>query len=460
MSLYARGRAAQARLFLVFLAAQLSFASASAQTVAPRLQVTQLDNGLELITVPSGSIPLATVEVVFRNGAFTQLAPEEEGLPHVLEHMLFKGYRSFGSEIGKIDGTYNGTTSDEAVTYYFTVPSENVGDAIKLMARMVRDPNFKRSDLDDEQEVVQGELERNTSNPYFLLDFYTELYLWGTSFRQKNGIGNIISIQDTNTDLLKDHYRRYYRPNNAALIVTGDIDPDAVLAATEEEFKKWKSGDDPFADLTFPEIPEIAADTLFVVNADISDVTFQVSWHGPSVGSDPEGAAAARTLSYIASDPAGPFQRELVQSGLFHELDISYLARNHVGPLKVFARTTTDRLPEAADRLKEVLDAMVRPGFITETDVANARASEKVDYALQTETVTSLAHSVGRTWSIYGSDTWDGESGPSTSAESLQTFMTRYLDEGPRIVGVLVSERNVRAHERVLVQSIQGWIRQ
>src|SRR5688572_15986662 len=137
------------------------------------------------------------------------------------EHMLFKTYRGgqgFGTDAGAAGATYNGTTGDERVTYYVTLPSENVERGIQILAELVRDPEFNSRALEDERLVVQGELQRMASNPYEVQDLIANMVLWGPGFRRKNAIGNVGTIMGAETGRLRTHYRRYYVPNNAALI--------------------------------------------------------------------------------------------------------------------------------------------------------------------------------------------------------------------------------------------------
>ncbi len=152
----------------------------SAQSVT--LRDTVLENGLQVIVFPSHAAPVATLEVVIRAGAFTQIEPLDAGVPHVLEHMLFKTYggnRGFGYYAGEAQASYNATTGDERVTYFLTLPSDKVEKGLELLGNMVRDPDFERRELDEERLVVRGELEKFAADPYNVLNLIAEMALWG-----------------------------------------------------------------------------------------------------------------------------------------------------------------------------------------------------------------------------------------------------------------------------------------
>lgn len=433
----------------------------TAQPTPDAGQVRTLDNGLEVIVVPSGTVPLATVEVVVRNGAFTQLTPEEEGLPHLLEHMLFRGRRDFFRRMGELDGTFNGTTSAEAVTYFVTVPADNVEGAVRLMADLVRDPDFRRSDLEDEKKVVRNEMERSSSDPYYLFRYYQDLHLWGSAAPRKNPGGTLYGVQRATPESLRDYYDRFYVPNNAALVVTGDVNPEDVFEWVEDRFDDWDRGPDPFASLDLPAIPALARDTLFVLPEKASDITFSVSWHGPSSSQDRRDAVLADVLTTAANGMAGPLRRALVDTGWFHEVVVSSEHLNHVGPIHLIARTTPEKLPQAAAELQKVLGRMGEGSFFSPDDVEAAKARITVWRALQREGVAGLAHQIAANWSVAGFEYFrDYETRvAAVGAGDVNDFARRFLHEGRYVVGMLVSQGTISEHQGVLVAALEGWVR-
>src|SRR5688500_3347832 len=143
---HARRLAARGGLAAALLLLAAPRLAAQRATLQNMIRDTVLANGLHVIVVRNPTVPLATIEVVFRTGAFSQLTPEDEGVPHLLEHMLFKS--GDGSMAGSFDDaafkvealTHNGVTEPEAVAYYVTIPSKNLPKGLKIMADLVRSP--------------------------------------------------------------------------------------------------------------------------------------------------------------------------------------------------------------------------------------------------------------------------------------------------------------------------------
>ena len=147
-----------------------------------------LANGLEVIVIENHGVPLATVEMVVRNGSFTQ-SKDYSGLAHLYEHMFFKSnddypredqFTARASELGAI---FNASTHEEVVNYYLTVPADSLAGAMRFIESAFRAPHFDRDELERERQVVIGEYDRQESNPYFPLLQGMDSAMWGSERR-------------------------------------------------------------------------------------------------------------------------------------------------------------------------------------------------------------------------------------------------------------------------------------
>jgi zinc protease len=426
---------------------------------------TVLDNGLHVITVRNPTVPLATIEVVVRTGAFSQLTPEDEGVPHLLEHMLFKsgdGTRagSFEDDAYKVEAlTHNGVTEAEAVAYYVTLPSKNLEKGIKIMADLIRSPSFDKEALTSEQKVVSGELQRNAAEPQYLLHHYSSAALWGTGWGRKNPGGNLIAVMGATTDRLKGFFRKYYIPNNAALVVTGDVTAAEVFAFAAKSFHSWKAGDDPFKGVSVVPMPPLTTTRTGVVEADATDLTFLVRWHGPSVTTDAAGTYAADVFSELINQPLSGLQRRLVDSGLFQSVTLGYETARNVGPIELYAQTTAEKLEAAGAALKKEIRQFSVPGYFTDDDVVIAKKRQQVLTAFQFESATTLAHPVATLWSVAGLDYYMGyvDNVRAQTPEDVQRFVQTYLAGKPMTVTVLVSPATRRSIRGTLDGILSRW---
>ena len=160
-----------------FLLALLAASASAAQQPSPYASVASrtLPNGLEVIVVRNPIIPAVSLQLVLRAGALIQTSPELQGIPHLLEHMLFRSGDDGGSEFerdaAKIDASWNGSTSAESVNYYLSFHARHLERGMQILSDLVRKPDFSAQAIKTEAKVVQGELERNASDPTRNLHF-------------------------------------------------------------------------------------------------------------------------------------------------------------------------------------------------------------------------------------------------------------------------------------------------
>src|SRR5690349_24966594 len=222
-----------------------------------------LSNGLEIIVLEDHSIPLCTIELAVRNGSYTE-PPELNGLSHLYEHMFFKQNRAIANAeeylrtIGQMGIAYNGTTREEVVDYYFTTTSPNLKTAMQFMKDATRYPLFDEREFSREKQVVIGEIDRNESNPFFYLSQEMNTRLFFKYPSRKNPLGNRETVGGATTEMMRLIQQRYYVPNNSALVITGDVNPQEVVKMAQEFYGDWaKREKDPFVEFPLVEHPPL-----------------------------------------------------------------------------------------------------------------------------------------------------------------------------------------------------------
>ena len=121
-----------------------------------------LPNGLQLLVIEDNTVPLATIEIVVKNGAYTEDSAFN-GLSHMYEHMFFKANKDLPSQeaflkrIQELGIVFNGTTSDERVNYFITLSNSKVEEGISFMNSAIRYPLFLEEEMKKENPVVDGE---------------------------------------------------------------------------------------------------------------------------------------------------------------------------------------------------------------------------------------------------------------------------------------------------------------
>lgn len=411
-----------------------------------------LPNGLEVIVVENHGVPLATVEVNVRNGSFTQ-TPEYAGLAHMYEHMFFRAnaeyprselYLDRASQLGAV---FNGTTQEETVSYYLTVPKDSVNAAVAWLTPALRAPLFLESELAVERQVVIGEYDRNESSPFFQLQRQVDMKLYPGNYSRKNVIGDRQVIATVTPEKMRYIQRKYYIPNNSVLIVAGDVTPDSIFAVAERQLGSWPRGADPFATDPIPPIPPLTHSDGVIAEGPVNAVTMLMQWQGPSVGKDPKSTYAADVFSDLLNDPRSRFQQRLVDSGLWQAIGVNYYTLNHTGPITISGQTTPEKLRQALAALNAEVQKLDDPGYFDPEELKAAQAHRAVSSAFDRERASGFAHTLGFWWSVASLEYYMGyvDNMAQQTIGDLRAYADKYIVGKPHITGVLISPEGRRA---------------
>ncbi len=452
-------RALQRRLLRTTLAAALALlVVAPSALVAQRAELERrirrdtLANGFEVIVVENHGVPLTTIEVDARNGSFTQ-SPTYEGLSHLYEHMFFKGNAAYpqpeqfvarASELGAV---FNGSTTEEQVNYWLTIPSDSTMPGLAFIAAALRSPLFRPDELERERAVVIGEYDRNESSPGYALTTAMGKALWGGAWSRKNPLGERDVILRTTPEQMRTIQRKYYVPNNTALIVTGDVSADSIFAAARRLFGDWPRAADPFVTDPIPAIPALTANKAVIVEQPVNVVAVLMQWQGPGAHTDVPATYAADVFSDVLNQPGSRFQRKLVDSGIWQSLGVNYYTLNQTGPISISGTVAPDKLRQAIAALDRELLEVVKPGYIT-ADVVNSVKQKRIVETMESlEKASGFAHQLGFWWAVTGMEYFFGynDSMAKQTPDDLRRYASRYIVGKRRVTGVLLSPETRRA---------------
>ncbi len=431
--------------FALLLALLAAPAPANAQGNPP-IRDTTLANGLQVIVIENHAVPLVSVELDVKNGAFTE-PPDYAGLSHLYEHMFFKANRTIPSQekylqrLRQLGASWNGTTSEERVNYFVTVGLDSLRPALEFMEDAIRYPLFQQEELVRERPVVIGEFDRNEANPYFHLFRGTDTLLWSPAYySRKSVIGNREVILGTPQEKMRTIQQRYYVPNNSALIVAGDLTPARGFAIAAEVFGDWPRGEDPFA-TPAPDPPPLTKTQAVVVEQPVQGTTLAFSWQGPSVTRDPAATFAADVLSTILAKRRSAFQKRLVDSGLAVNAGIGYYTLAHVGPINVVVQTTPDKLLVTQRTVLEEVAKMADSSYVSQQELEDAQKELGIRALYEREQASQWAHTVGFWWAVAGLDYYRNyvPNMQRVTRGDLARYVSKYIERKPYVVGVLIN---------------------
>jgi zinc protease len=405
-----------------------------------------LPNGLEVIVIENPAVPLVTVELDVRNGAYTQ-TPEFEGLAHLYEHMFFKANRAIPSQerylerVNELGAIWNGTTSTERVNYFITLGVDSLEAGLQFMEDAIRSPLFLEDELVRERPVVIGEYDRAESNPYFHLQRAIDTLLWTPAYySRKNTIGDRGVILSTPPEKMRAIQQLYYVPNNTALILSGQVTRDRGFQLAERVFGDWQRGADPFA-TPVPNPPPLQGTKAVIVQQPVGTVAVEVQWQGPSITTDTEDTYTADLLAQVLSNPTSAFQKALVESGLAFSVGFSYYTQMHTGPIVISAQTSPDKALQVHRAILAEVQKLGQPGYVTDEQLRAAQTQVRVAETYGREQASTFAHTVGFWWAVKGLDYYIDyvDEMLEVSTSDFAAFVSEYMIGKPRVTGLLIS---------------------
>lgn len=219
------------------------FAQTTPPSSGPAISHYTLDNGLELVVIPDNRAPVVTHMIWYKVGAADE-PPGKSGIAHFLEHLMFKGTEKnpaglFSKRIAEIGGQENAFTSSDYTGYFQRVPREHLLTVMDFEADRMTGLVLTDDVVLPERDVVLEEYnQRIANNPGARLGEQVQAALYLNHPYGRPVIGWLQEIEKLNREDALAFYRRFYTPNNAVVVITGDVTPEEVKAFAEKTYGK------------------------------------------------------------------------------------------------------------------------------------------------------------------------------------------------------------------------------
>jgi len=299
-----------------------------------------LDNGLRVLVHVDKSTPLAAVNVLYQVGAKNE-NPEKTGFAHLFEHLMFGGSKnipSYDAPLQQVGGDNNAWTNNDVTNYYLTVPAANLETGFWLESDRMLELNFSEESLEVQRKVVIEEFkQRYLNQPYgdipLLLNpmaYKEHPYQWPTIGKE------IKHIEQATLEDVKNFFYHHYAPNNAILVVSGNVEPDHVF----QQVEKW-FGDIPRREIANPIIPiepeQTEARELRVerdVPADLIQMVFHIGGR-----TDADFYSTDLLSDVLSNGPSSRLNQALIKDQkLFGEVNAYISGDHHPGLFTVTGR--------------------------------------------------------------------------------------------------------------------------
>ncbi|MFZ5815882.1 MAG: M16 family metallopeptidase [Bacillota bacterium] len=417
--------------------------------------VHRLSNGMQVLTRELHHAPVATIMVWYGVGSRNE-KPGTTGISHFLEHMMFKGSPAFPygvleEGVKRRGGMWNAFTSYDYTAYYEVLPSRHLEYGLQVEADRMVNMTFDPDLTVRERGIIVSEREGSENRPTFWLmeAFMAEAY---REFPYRHQIiGSKEDIRAMTAEALTQHYRRYYRPNNATLVVVGDFETERLLEMAHRHFGHLPAGD-PVEPLTAVE-PEQRSERRLTVRRPGPNPYIIAGYKIPEA-SHPDIPALVVLATVLSGSPSfsgaggggmgrsSRLYRNLVNTGIATSASGYPWALQYPG-LFILSAMPVPGVP--LERVEEALFTEVealRQDRVGADEFSRAMKQVRANYIYAMESVMSQAIMLGSTALTQGVERFDRalEELEAVTPDDLLRVAQRYLDARRRTVGLFIPE--------------------
>lgn len=414
-------------------------AAAEIPRMAPNAVEFALSNGMQVVVIPDHRAPVVTHMIWYKIGAADEAAGQS-GIAHFLEHLMFKGTTAhpgeeFRKRIAAIGGDENAFTSSDYTAYFQRVAKENLAEMMAFEADRMSNLALTDEAVTTERDVVLNERrDRVERNPDAVLNeaLLRILYLNHPYGRPIIGWNHEILELDRTTAL--DFYHRYYTPNNAVLIVAGDVMPEEVRRLAEETYGKIAPRQDAVRAARPSEPPAIGPRSVTVRDEKVHEPQLQRAYFVPSAVTAQPGEAEALSLlaEILGGGATSRFYDQLVRG----DGAATYAGASYRSNGLDSSRFVIYGLPKPSTELRDLeirMDAVIADllqNGISEEELARAKRSAIAQAIYSLDNQATLANIVGQALAVGQSldsvQDWPARVQAATMAE-VQAVAQKYL---------------------------------
>ena len=424
---------------IISLATLIIVSFASAQSVS--FEEYTLSNGLHVILHQDNTAPVVTTSVMYHVGAKDE-QPNRTGFAHFFEHLLFEGTvniekGAWFSIVTENGGSNNANTTDDRTYYYEVFPSNNLELGLWLESERMLHPIIEQDGVDTQNEVVKEEKRLRVDNqPYgkFLENvkkhlFVKHPYRWTT-------IGEMEHLDAATLDEFLAFNKKFYVPNNAVLVVAGDIEIDATKKMVENYFGSIPKGAD-IVRQTYTEDPITETLSAKAYDSNIQIPAIVAAYRTPSF-KDRDSRVLDMISTYLSDGPSSKLYKKLVdekkmalQTGAFN------ISQEDYSMYVVFG------LPQGEFQLTDLVTEMdeevakIQKDLISERDYQKLLNKFENGFVSSNASIEGIANSLARYHMLYGDTNLintEIDIYRSITREEIRDVANKYLNSNQRLV--------------------------
>jgi zinc protease len=397
---------------------------------------TTLANGLRVVVVEDRAAPVVQTSVWYGFGSLEE-TPGRTGLAHATEHMMFRGTPEISAGglddiTARLGAQMNGETSYDYTQFYFEMPADKLDVALFIDADRMQHAAMRAADWAVERNAVLNEIDGDDSSPFFNLLARVRAAAFPGQPAGRTPLGHREDVARATVADIARYYHEWYAPNNATLVVAGDVNHAVVFAKAQRYFGGIPSKKLPARRNANP-VPSSGqtVEAQFPFPFEILDLAYSVP------GDTQPGEPAVSTLATLIENQRSPFYRALVESNIALAIEANSDTQLRGGLLDVFIILNPGRsAAEAQAVFQSALDASLRTGFDPDLVLAAKRLT-MAERLYSADSIDGIGDLAGYTYGIVGERIADEDTRlAALTGDDLLAAARKYLSR-PTVVGHL-----------------------
>ncbi len=421
----------------------------SQAAAAPRASEFTLSNGMQVVVIPDHRAPVVTHMVWYRVGAADE-PRGVSGIAHFLEHLMFKSTEKvamgeFSKIVARLGGEDNAFTGQDTTSYHQRIAKDRLETVMEMEADRMVNLRLTPDEVATERNVILEERRsRIDNNPTALLDEQMNAALYLSHPYRIPVIGWPSEMAKLSREDAMRFYSHYYAPNNAILVVAGDVTPEEVKGLAEKTFGKVPANPEVKQRVRVEEPQHLAARRLVLKHPRAGNASFHRYYMVPSYSTaEPSKAEALEILAKIVAD--GPtsrlYKKLVVEEKVAATSGGSYSGSGlDSGTFSIYAVANEGVDLEKVESLTDAVLQGIRENGVTDAELMRAKKSLRANYIYSSDSQEQLARRYG--WELVaGRSIADVEAWPEAitkvTNEDLKRAAAEFLDERRSVTGWL-----------------------
>lgn len=411
-----------------------------------------LENDLTVLAVPLKTPDIIAYYTVVRAGSRNEVEDGKSGYAHFFEHMMFRGTKNYSSEeynkiLKEMGADSNAYTTDDFTCYHIVAPKENLEKIFKIESDRFVNLNYSKDVFQKEAGAILGEYRKSVSSPFFAIFERIQDTAFEVHTYKHTTMGFLKDILNMpqEYEYSLDFYNRYYKPDNVALIVAGDIDPEVIFDLSLKYYSNWKGSSKIKEVLEEPKQTKSKRDEIIWKNPTLP--LLLIGFHGPKFSTENLENVALEAISDIVFGEISSIYQELVvKTQMVDFLEAFWEPHRDPYLFFIFAKVNEkEKIKEVEEKIFKTIENLQKNG-VGKEDLESVKERKLYSFLSSLNTPFRIANALAEFFAISSSfDSLEKYVNlyKKLNNEMIKNVSKKYLNKENSTVVVLYQEENL-----------------